>query len=178
MSAQGATLKRRGAIRIPLWPMIAVVIVATVALVGVELLQDRREQAPAASTTQVGQSWASQVAHPALRRGTAPVLDAAVIESSAAAVREQGAGGPFHAAGRAHEVVLGEGASTVTRATAGGPFHAIGRAHEVVLGEGVAAITYATGLENPGAWITSETGGSPGPAPQPGGDCDHCKQQI
>jgi hypothetical protein len=155
MSAQGGTLARRGTIRMPFWPVAGLVagliVVSMATLVGQGILQDRSETAPVASIEQVGRRLVVDGRAPVLE-GTAPVLGSGVLESATAAVREQGAGLPFHEAGRAHEVLGGQ----------------------------ASGITYMTGLEYPGASITSVTETAPvGPAPVPDyRTCYRCHQRI
>jgi hypothetical protein len=118
MSAQGAIFERR-AMHLPMiWPVVALLVVAVAVGIGVRLLDDVRPAQPITSIQETEGYWDPTVGHPVgPRRGAvAPVLNVTAIESSAAAVREL-PGGPFHATGRAHEVIIGAEASGITFAT-------------------------------------------------------------
>ena len=125
MSAQGTTLGRR-AVHVPAGPVIAVIIAALVATIGLAVFENVRGDQVVTSndTTEI----VVPQTHPTglARGGVAPLISAAAIENSFAAVREQGAFA-YHANGRAHEVVVGE---TPTMANG------------------------ISGLENPGAYQT------------------------
>jgi hypothetical protein len=123
MSAQGTTLGRR-AVNVPVGPMITLILAVLVATIGLMVFESVRGD-QAVTSNDAAEIVVPQ-AHPTglARGGVAPLISAAAIEHSFAAVREQGAFA-YHASGRAHEVVVGE-----TPATASG----------------------VSGLENPGAY--------------------------
>lgn len=107
MSAQGTTLGRR-AMHLPVRPVITVILAALTATIGLMVFDGARRDQVVTSTDTTGIVVPEQ-AHPRGlgRGGLAPLISAAAIENSFAAVREQGAFA-YHAAGRAHEVVVGE----------------------------------------------------------------------
>jgi hypothetical protein len=146
MSAQGATLERQGT-QLPMWPVVALVIVALVTAIGLNFVDDSRS---ATQTTSVaGRASASKGVDRSVEVGAvAPAISAAAIQASSAAVRERPAA-PFHSTGRAHEVVLGGGQAS--------------------------AITYANGLENPGGYVTAPL--SRATSGSGYGDCMHCQQR-
>ena len=166
MSAQGGTLARRGAVHMPIWPLAALLVAAVAAAIGMSVLSgtegqvvtsvtdaQRLENSSAAVREQGAILPVSTAAHPSTwtqAQAEKYVAAFAAIEASTAAVREQGTGLPFHQAGRAHEVVLGGQAS---------------------------GIVYPTGLENPGVWVTAETGAVPASLPDYRA-CDRCHQRI
>lgn len=112
MSTQGTILHRQR-IALPLMPVVALLVVAVVTVVGVRVVDDLRQAEPVIAIQETVGFWEATVGHPTSpRQGTlAPVFDVSVIEGSAAAIREL-PGGPFHAPGRAHEVVLNAPAAT------------------------------------------------------------------
>ena len=145
MSARGATLEGQGT-QLPMWPIVALVIIAAVTAIGLNFVDDARPTTQTA--TVVGRTSTAKGVDRSVQVGAvAPVLDAAAIQASSAAVRERPAA-PFHSAGRAHEVVIGGQAS---------------------------AITYANGLENPGGYVTGPLARATGG--QGYGDCIHCQQR-
>jgi hypothetical protein len=119
MSAQGTTLERRG-IHLPIWPVVALLVVAAVTTIGVNVIGDVRGAEPATTVQETGGASGSSLGSSAIPRGAdftmVELVGVAGIEGSAAAVRELPAV-PFHAEGRAHEVSLGP----VTGATVGAP---------------------------------------------------------
>jgi hypothetical protein len=127
MSAQGTTLGRR-AIHLPVRPLITVILAALTATIGLMVFEGVRGDRVVTSTDTTGVVVPSQ-AHPTglARGGLAPLISAAAIENSFAAVREQGAFA----------------------------YHAPGRAHEVVVGVTPTMSTGISGLENPGAYRTA-----------------------
>ena len=126
MSAQGATLERRGT-QLPMWPIVGLVIAALVTAIGLNFVDQSRSTTQ--TTSVAGRASTTKGVDRSVPVGAvAPALSAAAIEASSAAVRERPAG-PFHSPGRAHEVVLGGGQAST--------------------------ITYATGLENPGGYVTA-----------------------
>jgi hypothetical protein len=127
MSAQGTTLGNR-AVHLPVRTVITVILAALTATIGLMVFEGVRSDHVVTSTDTTGNVVPAQ-AHPTglARGGLAPLVSAAAIENSFAAVREQGAFA-YHAAGRAHEVVVGE---TPTMASG------------------------ISGLENPGAYQTA-----------------------
>ena len=146
MSARGATLEGQGT-QLPMWPVVALVIIAAVTAIGLNFVDDAR---PTTQTTSVaGRASASKGVDRSVQVGAvAPAISAAAIQASSAAVRERPAT-PFHAAGRAHEVVLG--------------------------GSQASVITYANGLENPGGYVTASL--SRATSGRGYGDCMHCQQR-
>jgi hypothetical protein len=108
MSASGATIQRQG-IHVPIWPILTLVVIAVATGVTLRVMSDVRQAQPAATVQEAGY-WDSQVGHPAPRHAVRPtmigVIGVSAFEASAAAVRELPAA-PFHAEGRAHEVVFG-----------------------------------------------------------------------
>ena len=176
----------------PIWPLAALLAAAVAAAIGMSILSgtegpvvtsvtdvQRLENSSAAVREQGATLPVGMAAHPSTwtqAQAETYVAWFAAIEASTAAVREHAAGVPFHEAGRAHEVVLGAQTSVITHAI-GVPFHEAGRAHEVVLGARVSGIVYPTGLENPGVWVSSETGAVPAPLPDYRA-CDGCHQRI
>src|SRR5918995_1169933 len=106
MSAQGTTLNRRG-MHLPIWPVAALLVIAVGATIALRVIDDLRRAEPVVTTQETF------------------AFDPKVIEGSGAAIRELPAG-PFHAAGRAHEVVP---------AVQENP------------------IMFVTGLENPGVYV-------------------------
>ena len=112
MSAQG-TILHRERVALPLLPVVALLVVAVVAAIGVRVLDDLRQAEPVTAIQETEGYWDATVAHPRSPRlgALGPVFDVSVIEGSAAAIRELPAG-PFHAPGRAHEVVLNAPAET------------------------------------------------------------------
>jgi hypothetical protein len=112
MSTQGTILHRQR-IALPVWPVVALLVVAVVTAIGVRALDDLRQAEPVISIQETEGHWESTVGHPMSPRQGAlgPVFDVSVIEGSAAAIRELPAR-PFHAPGRAHEVVLNAPAAT------------------------------------------------------------------
>ena len=112
MSAQGATLQRQG-MHLPIWPVAALLVVAVATAIGLTVTDDARPAGQA--TTFEGRTSTAK----GIDRSdfvTRVELPASAIAASSAAVRERPAG-PFHAAGRAHEVVVGGGASAGTFVT-------------------------------------------------------------
>lgn len=68
MSAQGRTLARRGAVRLPIWPVVALLVVALATPVGLSLIDDVRKAGQAVTSIQeTGRNWNSTIGHPALR---------------------------------------------------------------------------------------------------------------
>jgi hypothetical protein len=106
MSAQGTTLGRR-TMHLPVAPVIAVILAALVATIGLMVLENVRGDQVVTSNDATG--IVVPHAHPRglARGGVAPLISAATIENSFAAIREQGAFA-YHAPDRAHEVVVGE----------------------------------------------------------------------
>ncbi|HEX5938390.1 MAG TPA: hypothetical protein VFZ75_12010 [Actinomycetota bacterium] len=119
MSAQGATLERRG-FHLPIWPVLALLVVAAVTVVGVNVIGDVRQAEPVTTVQETDGASGSSLGNSAIPRGVdftmVELVGVAGIEGSAAAVRELPAV-PFHAEGRAHEVELGPASG----ATVGGP---------------------------------------------------------
>jgi hypothetical protein len=143
MSAQGGTLQRRGTIELPIWPVVAVVVAAIAAAVGMTLLGDAARtrfvtsvtdsERLANSTAAIREQGAVAPAIPAIRP-----IDASVLEASTAAVREQGASLP---------ILVGISHATPLPATVG----------YVGFENPAAYVTEApayAGFENPGAYIT------------------------
>jgi hypothetical protein len=143
MSAQGGTLQRRGTIELPIWPVVAVMVAAIVAAVGMSLLGDAARtrfvtsvtdsERLANSSSAIREQGAVAPAIPSIRP-----IDASVLERSTAAVREQGASLP---------VAVGISHVTPRPATVG----------YVGLENPGAYVTEApayAGFENPGAYIT------------------------
>jgi hypothetical protein len=175
MSAQGGTLARRGAVHLPIWPVAALLGAAVTVVIGMSILSGTEgrvvtsvtdAQRLANSSAAVREQGATLPLEMAQNPGMWTLSQAesylaglAAIENSTAAIREQGAG-----------LAVGDGLA----------FHEVGRAHEVVIGGQATGITYATGLENPGASVTSVTGAAPtGPASVPEyRTCDRCHQRI
>jgi hypothetical protein len=103
MSAQGGTLQRRGTIELPIWPVAVLVVAAVAAAVGMTLLRDAGQtrfvtsvtdsERLSNSTAAVREQGAVAPAIPSIRP-----IDLAVMESSAAPVREQGPFGIENAA--------------------------------------------------------------------------------
>jgi hypothetical protein len=91
MSAQGASLGRR-TVHLPIWP-VAALVAAAVAVLGMTLFDDVRPEASVTTvTTQDRLANSSAAIREQGAVGVArPAIDAAVLESSAAAVRERGA---------------------------------------------------------------------------------------
>jgi hypothetical protein len=85
MSSQGTILQRQGR-HLPIWPVAALLVALVATAIGFRVAIDFR-QGPVAVNQGLG------------------TLDPTVIENWAAAVRELPRG-PFHEAGRAHEVIL------------------------------------------------------------------------
>jgi hypothetical protein len=108
MSATGATIQRRG-VHVPIWPILALLVLTVATGITLRVLNDVR---PTARVTTVDQTATtdSQVGHPAPREALRPtmigVIGVSAYEASGASVRELPAA-PFHAEGRAHEVVFG-----------------------------------------------------------------------
>jgi hypothetical protein len=143
MAVQGASLQRQG--HLPVWPILGLVVLALAAAIGLTVLNEVRTTAPATTTPGSGASVAKGVER--IQPIAPAVLPQSAIWASSAAVREQAAA----------------------------PFHATGRAHEVVLGGQASAITYANGLENPGGYVTGPLARATGG--QGYGDCIHCQQR-
>ena len=129
MSAQGTTLGGR-AMHLPIRTVIAVILAALTATVGLMVFESVRRD-PVVISNEATEIAVPASTHPTglARGGLAPLISATAIENSFAAIREQGAFA-YHAAGRAHEVVVGE-----TPAMASG----------------------ISGLENPGAYPNTPT---------------------
>ena len=147
MSAIGASLERRG-MQLPVWPVIGLVVTAAAMTIALKVIDDVRPARPVPAVQQAEGYWDATVTHPlSPRAGILRVLDVSAIEASSAAVRELPAG-PFHADGRAHEVVLGPSAATTA-------FQAI--------------------LADPDAWVTGVAGNAPRTTDFT--DCIHCMQR-
>ena len=72
MSAKGATLARRGAVHLPIWPVVALLVVAAATPIGLSVIDDVRNGGQAVTSIQETEGyWNSTIAHPALRRGYA-----------------------------------------------------------------------------------------------------------
>ena len=88
MSAQGGTLARRGAVHLPIWPVVALLVVAVATPIGLMLIDDVRKDGQAVTSIQETEGyWSSTIGHPALRdRG----VSAGVREQPAVAIRYRG----------------------------------------------------------------------------------------
>jgi hypothetical protein len=73
MSAQGATLGR-GTIRLPIWPVAALVAAATAAAIGLTVIQDAPQNQVVTSVTETDGFWNSTVSHPR-NRPFAPAVE-------------------------------------------------------------------------------------------------------
>jgi hypothetical protein len=109
MATQGATLQRQG-MHVPLWPVAALVVIAVataITAITVRMIDDAPPAEPVTSIQETEGYWDSTVGHPTSPRGATldAVLEARATDAWAAAIRELPAG-PFHAEGRAHEVVV------------------------------------------------------------------------
>ena len=90
MATQGVTLQRRG-MHVPIWliaAMIAIAVAATITAIGLRVFDDVRPVEPIASI-----------------QGTSDAVREARLDAWSARVHDVPAG-PFHEAGRAHEVVV------------------------------------------------------------------------
>lgn len=149
----------------PIWPLAALLFAAVAAAIGMSILSGTEGQV------------------------VTSVTDAQRLENSSAAVREQGAILPVGVAPQASTWTQAqaekyvawfaaiEASTAAVREQGTGPFHEAGRAHEVVVGGQASGIVYPTGLENPGVWVTAETGAVPAPLPEYRA-CDRCHQRI
>ena len=147
MSAVGASLERR-TIQLPVWPVIALVVTAAAMTIALKVIDDVRPVRPATAVQEADGYWNSSVTHPlSPRAGVLRVLDLSAIEASSAAIRELPAG----------------------------PFHADGRAHEVVLGPSAAGTAFQGILADPDAWVTGVAGNAPRTTDFT--DCIHCMQR-
>jgi hypothetical protein len=96
---------------VPVWPIAALVVVAVATTITLRAIDDARPARPVTTVQDAAGYWDSTVGHPASPRlALRPLLAPGAFEVSTAAVRERPAG-PFHATGRAHEVLLGPDAS-------------------------------------------------------------------
>ena len=66
MSAKGATLARRGAVHLPIWPVVALLVVAAATPIGLSVIDDVRKGA-VTSIQETEGYWNSTIGHPALR---------------------------------------------------------------------------------------------------------------
>ena len=132
MSATGATIERRG-VHVPIWPILALLVIAVATGITLRVMDDARPAAPAAAVDDTYVSWQSTVQDatraaaadryvswqstvqdavnslPSVRPTMVSVIGVSAYEASAAAVRELPATA-FHSDGRAHEVVFGSDA--------------------------------------------------------------------
>jgi len=68
MSAQGGTLARRGAVHLPIWPVVALLVVAVATPIGLSVIDDVRKGGQAVTSIQETEGyWNSTIGHPALR---------------------------------------------------------------------------------------------------------------
>jgi hypothetical protein len=68
MSAKGATLARRGAVHLPIWPVVALLVVAVATPIGLSVIDDLRNGGQAVTSIQETEGyWNSTIAHPAVR---------------------------------------------------------------------------------------------------------------
>ena len=68
MSAKGATLARRGAVHLPIWPVVALLVVAVATPIGLSVIDDLRNAGQAVTSIQETEGyWNSTIAHPAVR---------------------------------------------------------------------------------------------------------------
>ena len=68
MSAQGGTLARRGAVHVPIWPVVALLVVAVATPIGLSLIDDVRKGGQAVTSIQETEGyWNSTIGHPALQ---------------------------------------------------------------------------------------------------------------
>lgn len=68
MSAQGGTLARRGAAHMPIWPVVALLVVAVATPIGLSVIDDVRKGGQAVTSIQETEGyWNSTIGHPALR---------------------------------------------------------------------------------------------------------------
>ncbi len=133
MSAQGGILERRGAIRLPMWPVAVLLVAAIATAIGMTVFTDARQDGLVTSVTNDERLANSSAA--IREQGGRVLFDPAVLENSSAAIREQGALA-YHTSGRAHEVIVG----AVTTGT-----------------------TLISGLENAGAYPTAGDAPAAGP---------------
>lgn len=115
MSASGATIQRQG-IHVPIWPILALLVLTVATGVTLRVMDDVRQAQPATTVQGADLTWDSTVGHPqSPRQGVRPtmigVIGLSAFEASSAAVRELPAA-PFHSEGRAHEVLLGNDTPT------------------------------------------------------------------
>ena len=147
MSAVGASLERR-AMQLPVWPVIALVVTAVAMTIALKVIDEARPATPTTAVQETDGFWGTTVTHPlSPRAGILRVLDLSAIEASSAAVRELPAG----------------------------PFHATGRAHEVVLGPDMAVTSFRAILADPDAWVTGVAANAPRTTDFT--DCIHCMQR-
>ena len=119
---------------LPVLPVIALVITAAAMTIALKVIDDARQARPVPAVQEADGYWDSTVTHPlSPRAGINRVLDLSAIEASSAAIRELPAG----------------------------PFHADGRAHEVVLGPSAAATAFQAILANPDSWVTGVAANAP-----------------
>jgi hypothetical protein len=68
MSAKGATLARRGTVHLPIWPVVALLVVAVATPIGLSVIDDVRNGGQAVTSIQETEGyWNSTIAHPAVR---------------------------------------------------------------------------------------------------------------
>src|SRR5262245_18564155 len=147
MSAIGASLERRG-MHVPIWPIAALVVVAVATTITLRVMDDVRPARPVTSVQDSAGYWDSTVGHPSSPRlALRPFLAPGALEISSAAVRERPAG----------------------------PFHATGRAHEVLLGPDAAVSAFGTILADPDTWVSGVAANAPRATNFT--DCMHCMQR-
>ena len=88
MSAQGGTLARRGAVHVPIWPVVALLVVAAATVIGLTVIDELRPGGQAVTSIQETEGyWSSTIGHPALLdRG----VSAGIREQPAVAIRNRG----------------------------------------------------------------------------------------
>jgi hypothetical protein len=147
MSAIGASLERRG-MHLPVLPVVALVFTAVAMTIALKVIDDARQARPVTTVQEADGYWDTTATHPTgARAGMQRVLPLSAIEASSAAVRELPAG----------------------------PFHANGRAHEVVFGPSAAATAFQGILADPDAWVTGVAANAPRATDYT--DCIYCMQR-